>query len=115
MKFKFVDDLSILEKLNLILVGLSSYNFKAQVASDIGTDQFFLPNANIESHISLNKIQDWTDANKMKLNAKKSKIMLFNFNDNKFATRLSIGDTLLETVTETKLLGTIIRSVLKWH
>ena len=28
MRFKFVDDLSILEKLNLILIGLSSYNFR---------------------------------------------------------------------------------------
>ena len=27
-KFKFVDDLSTLEKINLIMVGLSSYNFK---------------------------------------------------------------------------------------
>ena len=28
---KFVDDLSILEKLNLILLGLSEYNFKTQI------------------------------------------------------------------------------------
>ena len=42
--------------------------------------------------------------------------MLFNFcNDYQFATRLHIGDALLETVKETKLLGTIIQSDLKWQ
>jgi hypothetical protein len=53
---------------------------------------------------------------KMKLNEKKSKVMVFNFtNDYQFATRLCIGDNLLETVTSTKLLGTIIQSDLKWQ
>ena len=46
MRFKFVDDLSALEKLNLILLGLSSYNFWKHVASDIGIDQKFLPPGN---------------------------------------------------------------------
>ena len=31
MRYKFVDDLSLLEKLNLILLGLSEYNFKAML------------------------------------------------------------------------------------
>ena len=52
MRFKFVDDLSVLEKLNLILVGLTSYNFKNHVASDIGIDQQYLPSINIQSQIS---------------------------------------------------------------
>ena len=39
MRFKFVDDLSILEKINLILAGLACYNFKNHVASDIGINQ----------------------------------------------------------------------------
>ena len=116
MKFKFVDDLSALELLNLILIGLASYNFHHHVASDIGIDQLFLPTENIKSQESLNRIQAWTDANKMKLNEKKSKVMVFNFtNDYQFATRLCIGDNLLETVESTKLLGTIIQSDLKWQ
>ena len=42
--------------------------------------------------------------------------MIFNFTlDYQFATRLYIEDELLETVSETKLLGTIITSDLKWH
>ena len=42
-KFKFVDDLSTLEIINLIMVGLTFYNFKLHVASDIGTDQLHIP------------------------------------------------------------------------
>ena len=42
--------------------------------------------------------------------------MLFNFtNVYQFATRLYIENKLLETVTQTKLLGTIIQTDLKWH
>ena len=115
MKFKFVDDLSTLEKLNLLLVGLSTYNFRTHVASDIGIDQKFLPSENIEAQSSLNKIVKWTKDNKMQLNAKKSNVMVFNFtNDYQFSTRLHIGNTLLEITEETKLLGTIISSDLTW-
>ena len=60
MKFKFVDDLSALELLNLILIGLSSYNFKNHDASDIGIDQLFLPSENNKSQETLNKIEEWT-------------------------------------------------------
>ena len=114
MRFKFVDDLSTLEKLNLILAGLSSYNFKNHVASDIGTNQKFLPNDNILSQQYLNRIETWTDDMKMKLNVKKSKVMVFNFTeDYQFSTRLYMENTLLEIINETKLLGTIITSDLK--
>ena len=52
---------------------------------------------------------------KMKLNQKKSKIMIFNFTRNyQFGTRLYLENQLLETVQETKLLGTIISSDLTW-
>ena len=37
-KFKFIDDLSFLEIINLISLGLSSFNFKQQVASDINAE-----------------------------------------------------------------------------
>ena len=51
----------------------------------------------------------------MKLNIEKSKVMVFNFTvDSQFATRLYLENTLLETITQTKLLGTIIQSDLKW-
>ena len=116
MKFKFVDDLSTLEKLNLILAGLSSYNFKKHVASDIGINQLYLPNENASSQQNLESIQSWTLRNKSKLNVDKSKVMIFNYTEDwQFSTRLYLENTLLEIVNETKLLGTILTSDLKWH
>ena len=116
MRFKFVDDLSALEKLNLIVLGLSSYNFRNHVASDIGINDKFLPPQNIKSQENLDQIAEWTTRNKMKLNKKKTEVMIFNFtNDYQFKTRLYIEDSLLEIVSQTKLLGTIISSDLKWH
>ena len=116
MKFKFVDDLSTLELINLILVGLSSYNFRHHVASDVGIDDSFLPSANLNAQKSLDMLESWTNSNKMKLNVKKTNYMVFNFTENmQFTTRLYLENTLLESVKETKLLGTIITTDLKWH
>ena len=50
----------------------------------------------------------------MKLNKKKTEVMIFNYTSDKFSTRLYIEETLLEIVKETKLLGTIVTSDLKW-
>ena len=116
MRYKFVDDLSTLELINLLLVGLESYNFKFHVASDVGIDQYYSSTENIASENSLNQIENWTLRNLSKLNVEKSKIMVFNFNDNfQFATRLYLEGEILETVSETKLLGLIVTSDLKWH
>ena len=116
MRFKFIDDLSILEVLNLILTGLSSYNSKTHVPCDVGPDQNYLPSANTKSQMYLEQIQSWKTANKMKLNTTKTKAMIFNFNKNhQFSTRLHLENNLLEIIPETKLLGTLITSDLKWH
>ena len=39
-RYKFVDDLSVLEIINLLNIGLSSHNFRSQVSSDIPTHYF---------------------------------------------------------------------------
>ena len=115
-KFKFVDDLSLLEILNLVAVGLSSYNFYQHVASDIGVDQLYLPSQNSLSQNYMNNICEWTEINKMKLNEQKSKVMVFNFTKNyQFSTRVHLNNTLLEIIRETRLLGTIVSSDLTWH
>ena len=115
-KYKFVDDLSVLEILNLIITGLSSYNFKYHVASDIGIDQLFLPSENIKSQSYTDNICEWTNLNKMKLNESKTKVMVINYTRNfQFATRIHLNGTLLETIQETSLLGTVFSSDLKWH
>ena len=115
-KYKFVDDLSMLEIINLISAGLAQYNFKHHVASDIGVNQLFLPSENVCSQSYMNNVFEWTKSNKMELNERKSKVMIFNYTKNyQFATRIYLNNTLLETISETCLLGTIVSSDLTWH
>ena len=91
-KFKFIDDLSILEIINLISQGLSSFNFKNHVASDISIEHNqILPYSNFQSQTYLDQISDWTNTHLMKLNSEKSKFILVNFTDNyQFNARLKI-------------------------
>ena len=104
----------MLDKLNLIAIGLASYNFRNHVASDIPSDYKYLPVENINSQNIANEVLDWTKERKMKLNNKKSNIMIFNFTKNfKFHTRVMLENQQLEVQQETKLLGCIITSDLK--
>ena len=114
-RFKFLDDLSILEIVNLLMVGLSSFNIRQQIPSDISTHNQFIPPENLQSQVWLNEISDWTSRQKMKINAKKTKTMFFNFTKNhQFDTRLHIENQNIEVINSTKLLGTVITSDLTW-
>ena len=115
-KYKFVDDLSVLEVINLITIGLSSYNFYQHVASDIGINQSYIPSKNLKSQCYADNICQWTVQNKMKLNEKKCKMMIFNRTRNyQFSTRIHVNNTILDTISDTQLLGTIVSSDLTWH
>jgi hypothetical protein len=72
-KFKFIDDLSVLEVINLILQGISSYNPKQQVPSDIAIGNKFIHSDHLKSQVYLDKIADWTNNKEMMLNCDKSK------------------------------------------
>ena len=114
-RFKFIDDLSILDIINLITAGLTSYNSKFQVPSDVAIDNEFLPMENTKSNDYLKEINSWTHENQMKINAEKSKFMVINFTDDyQFSTRLTIQDKPLTQVSEAKLLGVLIRDDLSW-
>ena len=115
-RFKFIDDLTILEIVNLLSIGLSTYNVKNQVPSDIINSNQFIPPDNLNSQYYLDQISEWTKNQKMKINENKRKIMVFNFTKNyQFSTRLKLEGEILETVNETKLLGTIVTNDLKWE
>ena len=114
-RFKFVDDLSILEIINLLTVGITSFNIKQQVPSDIPSHNQFIPPQNLKSQDWLDRICDWTDDQKMMINVKKTKTMIFNFTQNyQFSTRLKLNDETIEVINSTRLLGTIISDDLKW-
>ena len=79
-KFKYIDDLSIIEKINFLCIGLSSFNYKHQVALDMIQNGYFLNSENLQTQGNLNKITEWTKQNKMMLNTMKTKVMMnFNF------------------------------------
>ena len=82
-KFKFVDDLTTLEKINILLIGLTSFNAKLEVPNDINKTNLFIPSQNLKSQDFINQIQRWTENLKMELNAKKTKAMIFNFTKKK--------------------------------
>ena len=114
-KFKFIDDLSFLELINLLSIGLSSYNFHRHVASDIPTNGYLIPNENLKTQEYLNKINGWTLDNKMVLNKKKCQGMIFNFTkEYQFTSRTKIEDETVEIIKETKLLGVIVNDQLSW-
>ena len=48
-RFKFIDDLSILEIINLLTVGITSYNIKLQIPTDIPDHNQFIPARNLDS------------------------------------------------------------------
>ena len=81
-RFKYVDDLTILEIINLLNIGISSYNFKQNIASDIPTHGQFIDQTNLLSQTYLNKINEWTFKQKMLISEKKTKSMIINFSRN---------------------------------
>ena len=114
-KFKYIDDLSMLELVNLISIGIANYNFKAHVASDIGIDNKYLPPENIMSQQYIHNIEQWTHNKQMKLNVEKSKYMLINFTKKyQVNKRLNMEQELLQQVNQTRLLGLILRDDLSF-
>ena len=110
-RFKFCDDLSILE---LLMLGdiLTEYNFLEQVASDVGIYQKFLPTQGTQ--INLDKIAMWTEDNLMKLKESKSNYIIFTRARQDFATRVTVNNKLIERQQYVKLLGVWLQEDCGW-
>ena len=114
-KYKFIDDLSILEVINILTIGIASYLTKFHVPNDISVENGFISSENLRTQATINEISEWTKQNKMVLNQKKSNIMLFNQTQKyQFQTRISMNGETLPIVDSAKLLGTVISSDLSW-
>ena len=115
-RFKYVDDLTTLEIINLLSAGLSSYNYKNHVPSDVPTDGFFMNNNNLKSQYYLDNINRWTVNQKMVINSTKTKAMIINFTKNyQLTTRMKLNEKNMELVDKMKILGTIISNDLSWN
>ena len=115
-RYKFVDDLSTLAKINLLSIGLASHNNKLQVLSDIPVHGQVIESENLKSQGYLDSISLWTKNQKMLLNEKKTMAMIVNFTEKKkqFSTRLKLNKSNIEVVKQMKILGTIIDNKLDW-
>ena len=81
-RFKFVDDLSLLEIINLISIGITSYDISNQVPNDLPCHGQFIDSQKLKSQEYLNEINRWTVKQEMVISEKKTKAMIVNFTDN---------------------------------
>ena len=104
LRFKYADDLAVLE---LVLLGswLSEYNFKQQVASDIGIDEQYISANNLKTQDHLNSIAEWTSQTMMQLNEQKTNYMVFSRSQTEVATRLTVNSKTIDSIEEVKLVG----------
>ena len=65
-------DATVLEVINLLNIGLSTYRFKDTIPSHIPAQNQFIDIRNLKSKEYLVKINEWTEKNLMELNAKKT-------------------------------------------
>ena len=115
LKKKYVDDLSMLEKIDL----KSSLKLANPIIGPPNYHEipglFLPPNMSILQH-QLEDLVTYTHKNGMKINMKKTKIMIFNFSKKfDFLPQLSFpGSDPLEVIYSTKLLGVTLTSNLSW-
>ena len=113
---KFVDDLTIAETVNL-----QDQLVKVPIKERAQPDNFHartghaFPSNSSRVYKQLIETEAYAQVNDLKLNHKKTKLMVFNPCTSKdFMPRIALGNQELEVVEETKLLGLIIRSDMKW-
>ena len=113
---KFMDDLTILEIIQLVNVGLASHNTRVTIPTNIPVHNQFIPSCHLKTQKYVEDINNWTEENKMRLNEKKTQNIIFNFTKEKqFKTAIELKKETLEIVDKTKLLGAMITNKLTWE
>ena len=114
---KYVDDLTLAEKINMhTQVAPSPLEERPQ--PDQFRDRTGHKLINMESKVlkQLEDVKMYADQNKMKINYKKTKLMLFNpCNSIDFLPKFELENNHIELVEQSKLLGLIITSDLSWN
>ena len=70
---KFVDDLSVLEIINLLNIGLASHNMKHQIPNDIPSHGQVIPSHNLRSQKYIEEINIWTQNQEMIISEEKTR------------------------------------------
>ena len=95
---KFMDDLTILDIILLANVGMDSHNTRHQVPSNIIYNNQFIPSSYLKTQTYVQDIDEWTEKNKMKLNEKKTKNMIYFTKDHQFTTEIELKSEKIETL-----------------
>ena len=113
---KYVNDMTLAEAFNLPEQVVSvPANQRPQPDNYHARTGHALPMKNSKVFQQLAKTKEYADRNCMKINYKKTKVMIFNPCINTdFMPEILVDDHELEVVDEIRLLGLIIRSDLKW-
>ena len=64
-RYKFVDDLTVLETIKLKEAGISSHNIKLNVPSNIPTHNQVIHKQHLKTQKYINEINNWTEQNKI--------------------------------------------------
>ena len=105
-----MDDLTVLEIFNLLTVGITSYNIKQHVPSDVPAHNQFIP-ANLESHNWLDKINLWTTNQKMMINEKRQRTLYLTL---QISTNSQLGCSLTKKMWRCWKVKNTISDYLKW-
>ena len=113
---KYVDDLTLAEAINLPEKLTSLQKSERTLPDNFhARPGHILPAENLAVQHQLVKTIDYTQQNQIKINLKKTKVMLFNpCWSIDFMPKLELDGTELELVEQMRLLGVVIRSDTKW-
>ena len=117
LHLKYVDDLALLEAIDM-----TTQLHHVPVDSRTQPDTFHertghkLLAEHSKVYENLKNTENYAERNKMKINYRKTKLMVFNPGKSRdFLPRFDFNDDELDVVEEIKLLGVIIRSDLSWE
>ena len=116
MKVKFIDDGTVATSINLKKCLIDDPENRPRPLNYHERTKQILPPENNLLQFYLNDTEQFTKDNLMKINPKKSQVMLFNKSRNwDFPPEVSFSDNnLLESVPEMKLVGVVVSSDLRW-
>ena len=115
--WKYVDDLTVAEAINLkrTLINDDEERLVKPLTYHNRTNQV-LQNERSKVQKQLNDLDKYAQENEMRVNRKKTKVMLFNTAKKQdFTPTLTINNELLEVTEEIKLLGVKVTNDLKWN
>ena len=115
LHLKYVDDFTLAESIDLTSQLKKDENATLPTSYHERTGHI-LPTENSKVYSQLTKTKEYAYLNDMKINEKKSKLMVFNpCSSMDFLPQFKIGNDELQVVEQLKLLGVCINTDLKWH